>query len=320
LNVVEKDSQGKYTNWDLVPAKYMELSSDYTETVSFTGKCGITYRVDATVGDSQANHVHYIYPDAIKHSYSFTETPATCGTTGSRTGVCQYCGATHTDTIQPTGEHNYAWVTVTAPTYSTEGLRHHKCTVCGNIDATEPIEKLGNTFVDVAAGAYYYTPVLWAYYHNPQVTGGNTATTFNPNGYCTRAQIVTFLWRANGCPEPSSTVCKFTDVPYGSYYYKAVLWAVEKGITGGYNETTFGSNDYVTRAQAVTFLWRSAGCPAPASLNNSFTDVPTGSYYYYAVRWANEKNITGGYDAYTFGSTNSCTRANIVTFLYRSMN
>ena len=128
------------------------------------------------------------------------------------------------------------------------------------------------------------------------------------------------IWRAKGCPEPTSTSCTFTDVAPGAYYYKAVLWAVENGITGGYDANTFGSNDTVTRAQAMTFLWRAAGKPAaPAGTVNTFTDVSSTSYYYEAVLWAVANGVTGGYDAQTFGSNDGCTRGQIVTFLYRNM-
>ena len=176
-------------------------------------------------------------------------------------------------------------------------------------------------FVDVAEGAYYYDPVLWAVNHDPQITNGTDATHFSPNRTCTRAQVVTFLWRAMGEPEPTKTDNPFTDVKEGQYYYKAVLWAVENNITTGTSATTFSPDSGCTRGQVVTFLHRAQGTPAPGSSENPFTDVPEGQYYYDAVLWAvnHSPQITNGTSATTFSPNAICTRGQIVTFLYRSM-
>ena len=147
------------------------------------------------------------------------------------------------------------------------------------------------------------------------ITNGTTATTFSPNKACTRAQMVTFLWRAAGEPEPETTVNPFTDVAAGAYYYDAVLWAVEQGITNGTTATTFSPNATVTRAQTVTFLWRSAGSPAVSG--SGFADVASDAYYAGAVAWAVSEGITNGTTTTTFSPGSSCTRAQIVTFLYR---
>ncbi len=171
-----------------------------------------------------------------------------------------------------------------------------------------------NPFIDISADAYYYDAVLWAV--SKGVTSGTSATTFAPNDICTRAQAVTFLWRAMGSPEPTATVNPFTDVNSGAYYYKAVLWAVEKGITVGTSATTFSPDATVSRAQAATFLWRAAGEPV-ATTESTFTDVPTDAYYAAAVLWAAEKGITSGTTATTFAPANDCTRGQIITFLYR---
>ena len=180
---------------------------------------------------------------------------------------------------------------------------------------------LKNPFIDVAEGAYYYDAVLWAVNATPQVTSGTSYNTFSPNATCTRAQVVTFLWRAKGCPEPEMDAASslFTDVPEGSYYYKAVLWAVENKITNGTSTTTFSPNMGCTRGQVVTFLHRFAGAPAPSGGANPFTDVAEGTYYYDAVLWAVEKGITKGTSATTFSPNATCTRGQIVTFLYRAM-
>ena len=173
-----------------------------------------------------------------------------------------------------------------------------------------------NPFTDVAGNAYYYNAVLWAL--DNHATGGKTATTFAPNAVCTRAQAVTFLWRAMGSPEPTSTVNPFTDVKPDAYYYKAVLWAVEKGVTGGVSATAFNPGGVCSRAQVVAFLWRAAGKPVVNYAMN-FADVPADSYYTEAARWAVSEGVTGGTSATVFSPSNSCTRAQIVTFLYRAL-
>ena len=173
-----------------------------------------------------------------------------------------------------------------------------------------------NFFVDVPTDAYYYDAVLWAAENG--ITGGVDATHFAPYASCTRAQAVTFLWRAAGCPAPKSSVNPFTDVAEGSYYYDAVLWAVENGITNGTSDTTFSPNATCTRAQIVTFLWRAENMPV-AGTANPFTDVAADAYYAGAVLWAAENGITGGTTATTFSPNANCTRAQIVTFLYRCL-
>ena len=171
-------------------------------------------------------------------------------------------------------------------------------------------------FADVPASAYYAEAVAWAVKNG--ITGGTSATTFDPNGFCTRAQAVTFLWRAAGSPAPKSTAMPFTDVPAGSYYYDAVLWAIENGVTKGTSDTTFSPNANCSRGQIVTFLWRSQKSPDAAAAN-PFTDVAADAYYTSAVLWAVEKSITGGTSATTFSPSANCTRAQIVTFIYRCM-
>ena len=173
-----------------------------------------------------------------------------------------------------------------------------------------------NPFTDVPAGSYYEDAVIWAV--DKGITTGTSATTFNPNGICTRAQAVTFLWRAAGSPAAKSSAMPFADVKAGSYYYDAVLWAVEQGITKGTSDTTFSPDATCTRAQIVTFLWRANGSPA-VSGNSAFTDVAADAYYAAAVTWAEKNDITGGIGGGLFGSNNNCTRAQIVTFIYRSV-
>ena len=172
-------------------------------------------------------------------------------------------------------------------------------------------------FTDVPSGTYYYDAVRWAVENN--VTSGTSATTFSPDEGCTRAQVVTFLWRAAGKPDPASSKSPFSDVKEGAYYYNAVLWAVEKGITNGTSGTTFSPDETCTRAQIVTFLWRYEEQPAPAGTNNPFADVKPSAYFGSAVLWAVEKGITNGTSATTFDPEDTCTRAQVVTFLYRDI-
>ena len=173
------------------------------------------------------------------------------------------------------------------------------------------------SFTDVADKAYYRDAVAWAVENG--ITKGTTATTFSPNATCTRAQAVTFLWRAAGSPKPETRTMPFTDVPVGSYYYDAVLWAVENGITKGTSDTTFSPDATCSRAQIVAFLWRSEKSPA-AGTANPFADVKSTAYYADAVLWAVENDITKGTTNTTFSPNADCTRAQIVTFLYRAFN
>ena len=170
-------------------------------------------------------------------------------------------------------------------------------------------------FADVPVGAFYFDPVEWAVQNG--VTTGATATTFNPNGNCQRGQVVTFLWRAAGSPEPTTSVNPFTDLKETDFYYKAVLWAVEKGITNGLSADTFGPFALCNRAQVVTFLWRAQGSPE-STATVSFTDVKAGQFYSTAVAWAVEKGITNGISASEFGVGGICNRAQVITFLYRA--
>ena len=171
-------------------------------------------------------------------------------------------------------------------------------------------------FTDTLTGLYYSDAVRWAVENG--ITTGTSSTTFSPGDSCTRAQAITFLWRANGCPSASAgTVNPFTDVPAGQYYTEAVLWAVDKGITAGTSSTTFSPNNTCTRGQIVTFLWRALFRPAGGA-SNPFTDVRTGDYFYEPVLWAVQTGVTNGTSSTTFSPNDICTRGQIVTFLYRA--
>lgn len=172
-------------------------------------------------------------------------------------------------------------------------------------------------FTDVKAGDYYYDAVLWAV--DKGITTGVSATRFDPNGSCTRAQAVTFLWRAMGSPAPTGASMSFTDVAADSYYYNAVLWAVENGVTTGTSATTFSPDAPCDRGQIVTFLHRAMKSPA-ASAQSTFSDVAADAYYAQAVAWAVENGVTTGTGDNAFSPAASCSRSQIVTFLYRAMN
>ena len=188
----------------------------------------------------------------------------------------------------------------------------------------EALEQAGpvvpeNPFVDVPADSYYYDSVRWAV--EKGITSGMDATHFGPDTACSRAQVVTFLWRAAGSPEPVSNVNPFEDVNEDNYFYKAVLWAVENGITSGVDATHFGPGAACNRAQVVTFLWRVAGAPEATAGGSGFSDVTDPeSFYYDAVLWAVENGVTAGMGDGTFGVSNVCNRAQVVTFLYRIYN
>ena len=169
-------------------------------------------------------------------------------------------------------------------------------------------------FVDVATGSYYEDAVDWAVENG--ITKGTDDTHFSPDGICTRAQAVTFLWRTAGSPASKTSAMPFTDVPVGSYYYDAVLWAVENGITKGTSDTTFSPNMTCSRAQIVAFLWRSEKSPAAGTVN-PFADVKADAYYADAVLWAVKEDVTKGTTATTFSPDANCTRAQIVTFIWR---
>ena len=178
--------------------------------------------------------------------------------------------------------------------------------------------KAGETspFVDVPTDSYYFDAVKWA--QKLGITNGKTDALFGSSDPCTRGQIVTFLWRAAGTPAPKGTAKIPADVLPGSYSYDAVAWAIENGVTNGFADGTFGVNSTCTRGQSVTFLYRALGT-APTTVNG-FTDVAAGDFYAEAVAWAVENGVTNGTTDSTFSPSNGCTRAQIVTFLFRTYN
>lgn len=176
----------------------------------------------------------------------------------------------------------------------------------------EPVE---NPFTDVSEKEYYYQPVLWAAENS--IVVGMSEDTFAPELECTRAQAVTFLWRLSGKPEPTTTECKFTDVQKKDYFYQAVLWATENGITQGTGNNKFSPDDTCTRCEFVTMLWRLQGETAVVEQEQKFSDVDTSDYFYNAVLWAVNNGVTVGATDTTFAPDEQCLRGQVVTFLYR---
>ena len=272
---------------------YDEAVTDPTCTeqgfITHTCSCGDSY-VDT-------------YVDALGHDYEDAVTAPTCTERRYTTHTCSRCGDSYVD--------NY--VDASGHTFGSDG-NAEKCTVCGekNPDYKPPVN-----FKDVVPGAYYADAVAWAVANG--ITTGTSATTFSPEDGCTRGQVVTFLWRTAGSPEPTGARNPFRDVKESDYFYKAVLWAVENEITVGTSANEFSPEDVCTRGQIVTFLWRANGKPSPAITKNPFLDVSTADYFHTAVLWAVEKKITLGTDATHFSPSDTCTRAQVVTFLYRDM-
>ena len=243
-------------------------------------------------------HVH-TPAEAVREN----EVAATCTEAGSYDSVvyCAECG------------EEISRESVTVPALGHDWQEDGSCSRC---DETQDVPA-ENPFVDVPDGIYFYDPVMWALEND--ITKGIDDTHFGPDVACTRAQVVTFLWRAAGSPEPTSTENPFVDVPDGIYYHKAVLWALENGITKGIDATHFGADLECTRAYVVTFLYRAMGKPEVASTESVFSDVADpGVYYYTPVLWAVENGVTKGVSANTFGVDQVCSRAQIVTFLYRA--
>ena len=165
-------------------------------------------------------------------------------------------------------------------------------------------------------GKFWYEPVNALTAKNV-VKGYDKQTKFKPANDCTRAQMLTFMWRLQGEPAPKASSCKFPDIKKTDYFYKPVIWAVENGITTGYSDGTFKPQNVCTRAQTVTFLWRMAGKPATDGIKNKFSDVKTGDYFYNATLWASNTKILAGYDDGTFRPQGKCLRRQMVTFLYK---
>ena len=279
------------------------------------------------------------YYSVAQHYYFSEVTDPDCENGGYTTHTCGRCGDSYvTDETSALG-HTEEVIPGKDATCTETGLTEgKKCTVCGETTvAQEEIPALGhdwledgscsrceekkddsvtNPFVDIPADEYYLEPVLWAV--GKGITSGTSANTFSPYRIITRGEAVTFLWRAMGSPEPVLMINPFVDVTEADYYYKAVLWAAEKGITAGVGNNHFAPGQECTRAQILTFLWVAMGKPA-SDAEVTFNDVQVGDYYYTAVAWAYEKGITAGVGGGAFGVNVLCNRAQVITFLYRAI-
>lgn len=262
----------------------------YLNDVYYAGSPAEWTNVEYCKENFQLARIHY-YDTGSNHKYTDTVYPASCTSTGRIEHVCT-CGIKYTEYLCELG-HEFV---------------DNICVRCGASASTDG-------FTDISSDKYYFDAVNWAV--GSGITLGTTESTFSPNDVCTRAQIVTFLWRAAGRPVYNDGVLQFVDVPQSAYYYNAVKWAERNNITEGTDSTHFSPNDTCTRAQIVTFLMRAKRFTGDAP-DVDFVDVTVGSYYYKAVCWATEYGVTLGTDATHFSPNAGCTRAQVVTFMYRA--
>ena len=279
---------------------------------------------------------------ALGHDYRAVGSGTSADEEPLVTYVCSRCGDSKVDVAGAGSKHTFGqWRVTVAPKCTDKGEMARVCSDCGLIDK-EDIPALGHNFgsdgnaefcqrcgaanpeyvpplpfEDVPADAYYADAIRWAVRRG--VTEGTAANRFSPDNGCTRAQVVTFLWRAAGCPKPKMGVNPFSDVKDEAYFADAVLWAVENGITVGTGPTKFSPDGACTRAQIVTLIHRASGCPSPKMGMIPFSDVSSNDYFSAAVLWAVENGITLGTGDGRFSPGATCTRAQIVSFLYRGM-
>ena len=307
------------TNQKLSSLPSASRSGSYSFDGWYTKKNGGTeITTDTEFPADTTVYAHWTYTGGGGSSgYSYYTIKATAGAGGSISpsgNVSVREGRDQTFTITP--DKGYAVANVKIDGKSIGAVKSYTFENVRRAHAIEVSFTRVNEFIDVPSGSYFYEAVMWAVENG--VTTGVSASRFDPDGICTRAQAVTFLWRAAGSPKPETRTMPFTDVPVGSYYYDAVLWAVENGITKGTSETMFSPDATCSRAQIVTFLWRSQKSPA-AGTANPFTDVKASAYYADAVLWAVKEDVTKGTTNTTFSPDANCTRAQIVTFIWRAL-
>lgn len=310
------------TNCGIVVVRGEVIASEghaYGEWVTTDATCtqaGLRARVCATCGEVETEEL-----PATGHDLGeWTVTKdATCTEAGSREAVCATCGETVTEEIEALGHTWGEWTVVKAATCSEAGSEERVCSVCNEKETREiPMLDFENPFVDVTEDKWYYDAVMWGAMND--IVAGITDTEFGPKENSTRAQIVSFLWRAAGRPEPTTEECKFTDVSSSKWYYKAVLWATENGYVAGYTNTKFAPNETCKRSEMATFLWRMAGKPEAEASENPFYDVPAGKWYETSAMWAYDNGIVSGYDleeGKAFAPDNQIARGETVTMLYR---
>ena len=308
---------GNHVNLQHVPAKPATIAEEGSIEYWYCAACGKYYKdagltEEITAADTVLARIPYF-------GYSTHTIRASAGTGGSITpsgSVSVRTGHDQTFTITP--DRGYAIADVKVDGRSVGAVRSY---TFQNISSAHTIEVSfvpASTFADVPAGSYYEEAVSWAVANG--ITAGTGASRFSPDGACTRAQAVTFLWRAAGSPAPKTSVLPFADVPANSYFHDAVLWAVENGITTGTSAAAFSPDDICTRAQIASFLYRlvqseGGGFTGAWMFLLPFSDTP--DWAYEAIAWCYQKNITSGTTATTFSPDAPCTRAQIVTFLWR---
>ena len=258
-------------------------------------------------------HVHFNVTDPENHSTLHSGTRIYCQGHANLEWSCK-CGYTWTEASYGLG-HTFDFWTVSEMAPPDHWVYERKCVYCGETE-TETTTVPKCFYYDVSSYDFYHDSVVWADIRG--ITTGTAPRIFSPADPCLRAQVVTFLWRAAGCPEPTITENPFVDVKETDFYYKAVLWALEKGITAGIDADHFGPLAYCNRAQVVTFLYRTMESPELTGPENPFADVPVDTWYTIPVLWAVEQGITNGQSATTFGPDSVCNRAQIVTFLFRA--
>ena len=329
LNTVEPNANGAVAQYSKDGGQTWQDSAEFTDlTSNTTYTFAVRYAEKAPYAASDASATAEF--STLRHSSGSSSNPTYSVTTPSKSengGVAVSSknarkGDTVTVTVTPDAGYQLDKLTVTAKNgnvlkLTDKGDGKYSFTMPdGKVEVKAVFAKEVETrpFGDVSTDAYYYKAVQWA--QEKGITDGISSDLFGPKQPCTRSQIVTFLWRAAGSPEPKSTAAGMTDVIPGSYYAKAVAWAVENGITTGTAEGTFSPDATCTRAQAVTFLARAQN--AKATGKTAFSDVPADSYFADAVAWAQANGVTTGTSETTFSPDNDCTRAQIVTFIYRA--
>ena len=318
-HIVRKDGDAQFTvvaKSNLTSGVYLTdpsgaLASNYYVSSTANGVWTVSYSAPYSGGSSSYDPTYSVSTPSKTENGSVTVSPKNASK-----------GDTVTVTVKPDSGYVLETLTVTDKngnelTLKDKGDGKYTFTMpAGKVEVKATFmedNSVLNFFYDVPNGAYFYEAVKWAV--DKGITNGLSDTMFGPYESCTRAQIVTFLWRAAGSPEPK-TASSFTDVPANAYYAKAVAWAVENGITNGMTETTFAPNATCTRGQSVTFLYRALKGTASGSAN--FTDVKSDAFYADAINWAVANNVTNGTSNTTFSPNADCTRAEIVTFLYRA--
>ena len=291
-----------------------KLEADYKKDLKFI----FEYLDDTLRSGNSSLSIQTLFPNISPRSVhtvgkTWTERAATCTVDGLTGCQCSACGAKFYEPIK--AGHSWQLTKVDVPATEVHGSGVYTCSKC-NQTKTDAI-CISSAFTDMpAAGNWAHAGIDWAVYN--KITKGTSATTFGPDKGCTRGQVVTFLWRAAGCPAPENLNTPFEDVKPGAFYEKAVAWAVENKITSGTGKTQFSPDGICTRGQIVTFLWRFSGSPEAGANAGKFTDVKKGAFYEKAVAWAESAKITAGTTASTFSPDDTCTRAQVVTVLHRA--